>query len=176
MFNTRGKLPTSPKAKGAKRHLHAVIPTERKTNPTEESIPWKTIILTTIVTSMVSTGAVTLARWLLDRAKERREAAFGQQQQQQLPQSQPRLEGSYMNPMFMLPAPTIDVGGPPVFQSNPFASQNVQRSLSLPPAPHLNPLSDTQEPSWFRDFRENIDRRVSTVESRQRSDDQERDQ
>jgi hypothetical protein len=173
MFNNRGV----PVAKG-KRHLKAVNPAnatgERQRNPEEQKIPWKTIIATTIVTSMVSTAAVALARFLMDRAKERKElkilgfARDQQVQQAQLQQAQQAQQArpeqsAYTNPMLMQQA---NPGTTLPFQANPFSINNVQRPLSLPQAPHvMNPVvDDSVEPNWFHEFREDFDRRIQNIE------------
>jgi hypothetical protein len=197
MFKNRGKAPAAPKRGGAKRHLHAVNPANekdarRKSNPEEPAIPWKTIVVTTMVTSVVSTFAVTFARWLLDRAQIRKLLAAKEQQQQQYAlAAQGRIENPgpvahHSNPALALPQPPhlTEAGSaqfqpiqalPSAFQPNPFAPMSIQRPIPLPEAPHVNYGASAGEPAWFREFREEQERRLSNVEARVRQDEREQE-
>lgn len=196
IFKQRGTT-SAPKRVGGKkkRHLRAVNPAnerKRKANPDEQSIPWKTIIATTVVTSIVSTFAVTFARFLLERARARKELqalGLGQQQQQQMLAAQGASQGTtqamlanpgpvavHGPPQFQLPANdgprripmvTQPMGNPSAyFDPNPFAQANVQRS-ALPAAPHVghgHGADDDEPPRWFREFKADQEARLDRLE------------
>lgn len=188
ILSQRGKTTANKRTPKKKRHLRAVNPAnerKRKGNPEEQAIPWKTIVATTVVTSIVSTFAVTFARFLLERARARKELkalGLGQQAQQQaLPPAQAPMAANpgpmavHGPPQFQLPAPnqprTIPIvaqpfGAPtPGFEANPFAPSNVQRPMAaLPSAPHVDD-SGSEPPAWFRAFQEDYERRMDAVEN-----------
>jgi len=197
MFATRGKTPSSKKKSKGKPKLSVVNPANsksRKKNPTDSSIPWKTIIATTVVTSVVSTFAVTFARIILERARSRKELqalGMGHSQGQVIDTTARTANPAiahHSEPALALPAPphvpqslpssiplvqNPSAAPVPGFQTNPFTPSQLQRGpLALPEAPHVpaaNP-TDSSEPRWFREFREDYERRIENVESRVRTE------
>jgi hypothetical protein len=156
----------------------------KKKNPESASdIPWKTIVATTVVTSIVSTFAVTFARFLMERARERRAASAltPAQQQPQLASAQQPPQPQFPNPHALSAAPprTLTPVMPThAFQANPFATSNVQRPMALPQPPHVSHEADSEAmPSWFAVWkddqdrrRDDQDRRLAKLESAQRRD------
>jgi len=185
LFNNRGtkaKPRGKSKRSAKKRPNMRVVARDGKTvaprraNPEDAAIPWKTILATTLVTSMVSTVGVTLARYFLDRASERRKIlsltaaqdhakALEAQQAPQAQAFQPNPGHHRQPPMFdeaprgipaHPPRRALEVVNTPQslprasFEPNPFAPSQV-RQVPLPEAPHA-PRSDSQDepPAWFQ--------------------------
>lgn len=185
MFNNRGaqakpkgkrrvsKKP--PKMRVVARDGKTVAP--RRTNPDDQTIPWKTIVVTTLVTSMISTVGVTVARIFIDRARDRRFLQGLQAQEQAKAEReaaeaeaafQPNPAEHRAPPMFDAPPRGIpqhpprrsmevvnmpqSLGGGASFDPNPFAPSQV-RQLPLPEAPHVPRSASEEEPGWFKAFR-----------------------